>query len=168
MPIHIRYPTLVEVIEKFVSANGFAAQEKRRSDEGTCGVSMNDILLHVQSAIPGAMVSRSSVRRLFVPRKSNTIAAKEHRSLINCKVPRARNDGRTKHVDGHFCFAQIALVMEWAARHSKEVIVVSQDDMHYILVIIQSSYILSMCIFHLIVTQISVHTYHVAFLACFM
>ncbi len=114
--------------------NGVAAQERRRSEEGTCGVSMKEILDHIKKELPGISVSASSVRRLFYPRKSNTRAAASFYKLIECKVPRITNDGRKKHPDGHFCFAQIRLVMEWAALHFEDVIVISQDDMHYILV----------------------------------
>ncbi len=132
--MHVRCPELVEVVRQYVSENGIAAQEKRRSEEGTCGVSMDEILAHVRKTLPSINVTGSTVRRLFFPRKANTIAAKRFYKLIDCKVPRIRNDGRRKHPDGHFCFAQIALVMEWAAKNYEEVEVVSQDDMHYILV----------------------------------
>ncbi|XP_033103500.1 uncharacterized protein LOC117106250 [Anneissia japonica] len=64
-PKHKQFPTIVEETRLFLQTNGFAAQERRRTETAmSTGVTMGDITNHLKKTVPGLNESEHAVRCL--------------------------------------------------------------------------------------------------------
>lgn len=68
-PLYSRFPGLASVLLNFIQQHGYSAQEKRRTDIGTVGCTLQEILNHARKMFPGFTGSRESIRRLMYPRR---------------------------------------------------------------------------------------------------
>ena len=62
-----KYPTLVKDVKDYIALHGFGAQDKRRSEVGTIGVTIGQIRTHLQTIHDDLEVSLDTIRRLMVP-----------------------------------------------------------------------------------------------------
>ena len=133
-PIEDKFPDIATIATEFIKANGFKAQERRRSTTfQSCGVTIKELRGYLLEAVPGLKehsLGNTTVRYLFQPVKKGTFAAENYEGLIDGKVAHKDNTGRKMHINDHYLNSRIKLRKEFAAYLSEECSTVSCDSMN--------------------------------------
>ena len=74
-------------------------------------------------------VSVSAIRRMFEAPSKGNLASGRYKGHIDAKVERKQNSYREPHIDAHYLFARNKLRREFATHYSKNVAMLSVDDM---------------------------------------
>ena len=74
-------------------------------------------------------VSLSAIRRMFEAPSKGNLASGRYKGLIDAKVGRKQNSYREPHTDAHYLLARNKLRREFAIHQSKDVAMLSVDDM---------------------------------------
>ena len=123
------HPELVPCISDFIRQNTAAAHLRRRDTAMyTNGVSLQQIVDHVFKTLR-VKVSRSTIRRLCLPSRKNTINGRRHKGLVNARIPPKNNSGeRQTHPHFHYTASQINTVQQMATLYSRGTLQLSVDN----------------------------------------
>ena len=133
VPLHQRFPKMVESARAFIESNGTKAQERRRSSTVTMsnGVTLRQLRDHVLAEVPElTSLSLSTVARMLVaPNKGNRNARRYH-GAVNAKVAAKSNTRRLSKHPGrnHICMSQMGFMLEQSVDMYDCVDVWSVDD----------------------------------------
>ena len=128
-----KFPEIVNEVAEFFKLHGFSVQSRRRDEAAySFGVTIAQIQKHIYSKFPLLKEHNmllATVRRMFeVPDKRN-IASNRYKGFVNAKVSRKQNSYREPHQDAHYVFGRKKLRHAFASLHSKDILMVSADDM---------------------------------------
>ena len=130
--INSKFPQIEEAVAEFIKQHGFAAQSRRRDETAySSGVAIAQIqenLYSKFSALKDHCVSQSTIRRMFETPSKGNLASGRYKGLIGAKVECKQNSYREPHIDAHYWFARNKLRHELAIHHSKDVAMLSIDD----------------------------------------
>ena len=128
-----KFPEIVDITTEFIKQHGFAAQCRRRSETGnSSGVTASQIREHLYSVIPelrNHSVSISTIHRLFQAPNKHFKAQARYKGYIDARVGVKSNSYREYHQDAHYLFARNKYRRELASLFSKEIGILSIDDM---------------------------------------
>ncbi|CAF1263946.1 unnamed protein product [Adineta ricciae] len=132
---HELYPEIIVELKDLLNTHSGSAQDRRRDDAVRfnglsivdCNKCIKKRLMRKYSKIN--KMSNSTVRRYFLPPKSNTQSSKFYKGRISAKIPQKRNSQSIKeHNDFHFTCAQVNYVEEMSSLYNDEILALSCDN----------------------------------------
>jgi hypothetical protein len=123
--------SIIPTARDFIEANGYAAHKRRRTEIGSCGVTLGDIRKNLLANVPKLKeegISISTVSRLLEPPRQGTKAALRYTGAIKARVPAKRNDEIKEHIDLHYCRSQVRMFREFMSDFAAETNLLSCDD----------------------------------------
>ena len=128
VPLIEQYPQIVSMTTEFIRANGFKAQKRRRTETGSCGVTLEQIRKHLIDNIPGLKISLKSVHLLLRAPRKGTHAADGYKSVVDARPGVKDNSTRKSHPDQHHCASQVKTAREFGSDHKSQCVTLSCDD----------------------------------------
>ena len=128
VPLIEQYPQIVSMTTEFIRANGFKAQERRRTETGSCGVTLEQIRKHLVDNIPGLKISLKSVHLLLRAPRKGTHAADGYKNVVDARPGVKDNSNRKSHPDQHHCASQVKTAREFGSDNKSQCVTLPCDD----------------------------------------
>ena len=106
----------------------FKAQERRITETGSCGVTLEQIRKHLVDNIPGLKISLKSVHLLLRAPRKGTHAADGCKRGVDARPGVKDNSNRKSHPDQHHCASQVKTAREFGSDHKSQCVTLSCDD----------------------------------------
>ncbi|CAF4438106.1 unnamed protein product [Rotaria sp. Silwood2] len=132
---HELCPEIITELNNLLNTHSGSAQYRCRDDAIRFnGLSIVDCNKHIKKRLMKKYskinkMSSSTVRRYFLPPKSNIQSSKFYKSRILAKIPQKRNSQSiNEYSDFHFTCAQVNYVEELSSLYSDEILALSYDN----------------------------------------
>lgn len=103
-------------------------QERRRTETGSCGVTLQEMRQHLINKNPGLKISIKTVHRFLQAPRKGTHAASRHTGAVDARPGVKSNNLRSAHPDQHHCAAHVKAAREFASDNCELCSTLSCDD----------------------------------------